>query len=66
MARQGLVVAILWVIEITAALLLMPLVMIFVMGGLVYNLLRWLAIPLLLLTVTVIATLWLTGIVGQT
>lgn len=62
MARQGLVAAIVWAVEITVALLLMPLVMIFVIGGLVFNLLRWLAIPLVLLAVAVVGTLWFTGI----
>lgn len=57
-----MVAAILWVVEITVALLLMPLVMIFVIGGLIFNLLRWLAIPLFLLAVAVVGALWFTGV----
>lgn len=49
MGTNSLVRAVMWALEIAAALLLTPLIMFYVIGGLTFNILRWIAVPVLMI-----------------
>lgn len=61
---QALWRVVLWILEIAAALAVMPLVMIYVVAGLTFNLLRALIVPLLVLCIAVVTVLWMTGLLS--